>query len=391
MTSESVRISRAVSAYADELVALLDGPGVCSPLGAWLLLALAAEQAEEADRVALEQVVGVSADESAAAAGRLLADPPDAVRAAAALWADPDRLADSFAAWRTPDPVERAPLPTPAEADRWAAERTDGLISTFPLAITPLSRIVLTSALATRITWAAPLHDLGDGWLGTDDVLAEHAIVETDAAGPVAVVLPRSGSGLAVLSVIADPAVAPVAVLRAAHEVAGRLAEEGLRSVDVVADGHAWSLTERHERRAVFAEIVQEWSARVPRWRLTSEHDLGTAPGFPTAIGSLLRHVSAAEQPAEGEAIQSAVAAYTAEGFEAAAISAIGVRAAGLVQPRDVVVREIEVTLDRPHAVVAVVADPDLPPDSPWPGVPVFSAWVDPDERSTTPAHRPRG
>ena len=47
-------------------------------------------------------------------------------------------------------------MPTQAEADAWAERETLGLIRNLPLKIDHLTRIVLASALATRVSWEVP-------------------------------------------------------------------------------------------------------------------------------------------------------------------------------------------------------------------------------------------
>lgn len=374
-------LAPAIRRYAVRFDAhVLARPGVGSGLGAWLVLALVADQAEPEHTALLEEALGLPAGEARAALAGLLADPHPAVTAAVARWADAGRLTEEFAAWRVPELVEDGPLPDQAGADRWASERTGGLIERFPLEITELTRLVLASALATRISWRTPLEEVDDGWLGTDDTTARHAVLDTEAAGPVGVIAPTTTSGLTVVSVVAAPEVSPARVIAAAHEVAAQLASPRMvRGLEVTEDGHAWTVTERQEVRAAFgaADVVEEWTGRVPPFRLTSDHDLTSAPGFAPALDSLARYVRPEERPAGAQARQSAVAAYTATGFEAAAVTAMGIRAAGMPQEQLVTVRRIQLRLDRPHAVVAVALDTGAG-GAAWHGIPVFTAWVDP-------------
>lgn len=78
--------------------------------------------------------------------------------------------------------------------------------------------------------------------------------------------------------------------------------------------------------------------------------------------------------PVEFEARQSAVASYTREGFKAAAVTAVGMRAGSVPRFHEVVVKRIEIRFNRPFAVLAC-ADRNVGPET-WRGVPVFSAWV---------------
>lgn len=387
-------IRSAVTAYAHRFDArYATRHGVTSPLGAWLLLALVAPLAEGPARAELEQVLDLPADRAAASAAEMLATTPAAVTAAAAVWADVERLLPTFAAWTLPDAVERGPLPTSEAADAWAREHSRGLIERFPLTLDADTRLVLASVLATRITWALPLEEVPATELGgefarrVDSALrlasgpSWQGVVDTEAAGPVGVAMPVSEDGLQVLSVIAAPDVAPDRVHRAAHEVAA--APFAPQTYDATTDGHAWSVTTRIEQRVPRDEPIYEWRSTLPAWRTTSEHDLADAPGVRTALDVLGRFVRPVDRPVRTEARQVATAAYSREGFEAAAVTAFGVRAAGAPRPMsEVTVHEVHLRFNRPHAVLARVADRTSPwsdgPEIPtvWAGVPVFTAWL---------------
>jgi len=74
---------------------------------------------------------------------------------------------------------------------------------------------------------------------------------------------------------------------------------------------------------------------------------------------------------------QAAVAKYTRVGFEAAAVTAMMMMAAGVPMLREGRRRTAELRFGHPYAVVATANQPG----SPWHRVPVFSAWItDPDD-----------
>ena len=91
---------------------------VSSPLGAWLLLALAAPLARGSVRNDLEQVLGVNVKHARRALDELLSDPPAVIRSALAVWGMPD--------WpgNLPAAVQTGPVPTQAQADAWARDLT---------------------------------------------------------------------------------------------------------------------------------------------------------------------------------------------------------------------------------------------------------------------------
>lgn len=391
-----------VSAYAAGFNrSVLGGHAVASPLGLWLLLALVGPATAGASRGDLEAVLGTTVDDAAVRAGALLRDPHPAVSALAAVW---DRkLGPTFDDWvRTlPDVVERGPVPDQAHADAWARARTNGLIDRFPLQLHDLTRLVLASALATDISWAQPLDtrdDLGGPFgeqIRTALTLRDgvQLVVDTDAAGPVAVAAPPSSSALEVLSVIGAPDVAAHDMDTAAHQVAAMLRGDGraARRVPIadLVDGHAWTVTERRERRVGGPGVHAEWCSVLPAWSAISDHDLADAPGVAPVFATISGFARPEDLPVELDAKQSAVASYTREGFKAAAVTAIGMVAGSVPQFHDVLVKRIEIRFNRPFAVLACADRYDGP--AAWRGVPVFSAWVnEPQETVVNEAGPPQ-
>lgn len=384
-----------VSAYATQLnPALLGRHAVSSPLGLWLLLSLVGPATKGAVRRELEAVLGTTVADAAARARTLLSEPHPAVSALAAVW---DRkLGPAFDEWARdlPAVVERGPMPDQAHANAWARARTDGLIDEFLLQIDELTRLVLASALATDIGWRTPLdttEQLGGEFgavvsraLTVRDGI--HMVVDTDAAGLVAVAAPQTLSALDVLSVIAAPDVPPDDVDRAAHQVAAMLRGEDrvarLLPADELADGHAWTVTERREHRSGGPPVQSEWRSYLPAWSAASHHDLKDGPGVPLVFDALTGFARKEDLPVEFGAKQTAVASFTRTGFKAAAVTAIGMVAAGRPSLHEVLVRRIELRFNRPYAVLACAARDGGP--SAWRGVPVFSAWVaEPDDIAT--------
>jgi hypothetical protein len=390
-----VEFSDVVSAYAARVnPSLLGQHAVASPLGLWLLLALVGPATTGAARDDLEAVLGTTIDDAALRAQTLLNEPHPAVSALAAVW---DRkLGPAFDEWAQtlPDVVERGQVPDQAQADAWAQARSNGLIDEFPLRISELTSLVLASALATDISWRAPLsitEDLGGefGAAVRHALALQHGIqlvAETDAAGPVAVAAPYSSSALDVLSVIAAPDVPPREVDTAAHQVAAMLRgdERAARRLpaEELADGHAWTVTERTEHRSGSSQVRTEWRSCLPAWSATSNHDLMNAPGVPLVFDALTDFAREEDLPVTFSAKQTAVASYTRTGFKAAAVTAIGMDVAGMPSFHEVLVRRIELRFNRPYAVLACAARDDGP--QAWRGVPVFSAWVtEPQEIAT--------
>ena len=97
------------------------GHHVASPLGAWLLLALAGPACAGDDLRQLEEILGADADAAAGFAAELLAHPHPVVHAAAAVWGGNGSAADArIASWRAglPPQVEHRPGARPAGTGR---------------------------------------------------------------------------------------------------------------------------------------------------------------------------------------------------------------------------------------------------------------------------------
>ena len=379
------------------------GPVACSPLGVWLLLAACAIAADGANRIALEQVIGCSRDDALELLSAFMVAPPSALNAAIAIWVSAGEATDALAAWvrRLPRGIESGYMPTKEEADAWADRNTLGLIKSFPLDINELTRIVLASALATKVSWEIPFavalssDHLGAGspWHGMVERLLwdQHPgrlamLADTSRAGLVAVHTAVANEELTVMSVSAEPAVPREAALDAAHEVAafarGADSPASQRSLFDLAlgAGHSWSVSERKiptrlpdERKERITDVY------LPAWSVESSLDLQASPAFGSdqALG-VIRELVGARPDDELAAAQAAVASFTRYGFEAGAITRFGISAAALARPRETgLERRATLRFDHSYAVVALAGKLDKRDlASGFTGLPVFSAWV---------------
>lgn len=370
---------------------------VASPLGAWLLLALAGPASSGADREALTDVLGCDVAVAAAAAADLLADPHPLVASPAAVWtAAGFPGTDQFRRWLAglPAAVSTGELPSAAGLDAWARDHTFGLIDTFPLDA-DRGALVLATALATKVSWELPFELAPAGALGPASPWARelgrvlrtpsvpgargHAqfIAVTPDAGDVIVHVAAAAGGLLVVSVGAVPEVPAARVIGVAHDIAHRRAvgapveRRELLGLPL-GDGPLWRLQE-------VTAPADGCTAVLPAWSASSRHDLtDPALGFQAAVRGL---VPGAET---FDARQAAMARYSRLGFEAAAVTAAMVRVAARIPARH---RVAELRFGHPYAVVAVATDPAADRErprsgaSPWHGLPVFSAWVtEPDD-----------
>jgi hypothetical protein len=388
MTLASSQLSACVASYAARLHATIGARHhVASPLGAWLVLALAGPASSGADRATLTDVLGCDVDAAAAAAADLLTDPHPLVASAAAVWTDPAApLPDSFAAWRAelPAVVTTGDLPTQADLDDWVREHTFGLIDRFPIRLAELDRVylVLATALATKVSWQVPFDLASAASLGDESPWAAKVqrvlrtparpdghiefVATTWQAGDVIVHIATAAGGLEVTSVAALPDVPFGQVLAAAYDLGGKHAA-GVRidTRDVASlplgEQPLWSV------REVTAE-ADTCAAVLPAWSATSEHNLAVPGlGFDAAKHALVRN----DDP--WQARQTATAKYSRTGFEAAAVSALAVALSARLpaQHRATVLR-----FGHPYAVVACTTGTTTGAAAGWHGLPVFSAWV---------------
>ncbi len=404
----SARAAQLVDGYSRRVypavLAQHAGATVCSPLGIWLLLAACASAAEGEDLRALEFALGCPAGEAGQLLAALLAAPPPALRSAIAVWARAIDATEALAGWvrALPRTVESGLMPSQADADAWTDRQTMGLIKQLPITIDALTRVVLVSALATRVSWERPFgivpaaDALGERspWHGrvqrllSDSRPAGRALLaRTRNAGLVAVQLAVAKEDLTVISVSADPAIPREAVLDAAHE----LAAPALAAPESIAcslfelplgAGHSWLISEREIATRVAGERLERIAAdRLPAWRVRSEHDLkasdlfGSKPALET-----LRALIGPQPDDRTEAVQAAVASFTRYGFEAAAVTAFGVRASAMMPPRQTGIERVAtLRFDHPFAAVAIAGRPARAgsgQSSAFAGVPLFSAWV---------------
>jgi hypothetical protein len=299
-----------------------------------------------------------------------------------------------FRSWQRslPARVSSGDIPGQAALNDWVREHTLGLIDRFPVSAGGV-HLLLATALATRVSWQvpfglAPAAELGhaSAWssqlthvLRTPD--PEHQrghrrfIAATAEAGDVAVHAAAGQHGLLVYSVAAAPGVPAASVLTVAYRIAcadaigGPVTRRDLGELPL-GDGPAWRIGEESPARG--PDIC---TAVLPAWSANSSHDLDEPSlGFGAAKNAL------APGPDPWRATQAAMARYSRTGFEAAAVTAMIVRAS-LARPGGRR-RVAELRFGHPYGVVAVAVDGNDGNRAPhsgqraWHGVPVFSAWV---------------
>ena len=407
----TARLVAVVEAYARSVYpAVLEQHAagwVSSPLGVWLLLAACATGARGAELSALERVLGCSASEASELLERFMLAPPRALAAAIAVWVRAEDATPAFSTWvgGLPAVLETGAIPSQAQADEWARLRSMGLIERFPLSVDALTRIVLASALATKVSWRVPFELVSaDRYLGESSpwrgelqqVLHDRhpppmaAIVDTRTAGLVVVHSATAVEDLDVISISADPAIPRDVVLEAAHEVIAQQRDRPLASLGCslfdlpLAAGHSWEISEQAVATHTAGERIERIAAvTMPAWHIESKLALKRSPifGATTAL-EVMRSMVGPRPGDQTDAQQVTVASFTRYGFEAAAVTGFAVRASLPAPPRETgIERAAMLRFDHPYAVIATAGTPAanngaLQTDARFAGLPLFTAWV---------------
>ncbi len=386
-----MELTALVCRYAERFAELGGGRHhVSSPLGAWLVLALAAPAATGKLAEVITDALGTDVDTAHRAATDLLSHPHPTVAVAAAAWTRPGLVGLNGWTSGLPAPVATGPIPTQEQADAWAREHTLGLIERFPLDVDS-ALILLASALAARVSWAvpfelAPAAELRGPWsteltqvLRTPRRRRHHAFIADTARAGRVVVHTADAEGLQVTSVIAAHDVAPPDVLAATHQIcvawaAGNALVPSVSLFDLPLGDHPlWTIAEQHApKRGEYVEAL------LPAWHADSTHDLCRTPelAFVAAAQSLQVLAGLGGDIA---AAQRAVARYGRRGFEAAAVTALAVSLGLTSSPPPGPYRTATARFAHPYAVVATTRGRNEPRhgrNDPWHGLPVFAAWI---------------
>ncbi|MEW2417324.1 serpin family protein [Streptomyces sp. NPDC046866] len=377
MRNSTIRaVNRLTARWAEQAVTGDTGT-VLTAVGVWPLLALLADGAAGPAREELSEALGISADSAAAAARELLGDLSGVrgLQAATGLWALRDlpleqrwldALPDGARGLLTGDPD------TDGKAlDAWAAEQTGGLIERMPVDFpSPPAHIqlVLASALTQRLRWIRPFRSgtvepYEGPWAGRalialhrSTTLLDRVRVAATPAGPVTLLEVVGDGGVDVHLVLGAPDAPPGRVLSAGAAVASRaLTATGASLLPEGNPGPGLRI------RSVLSPDPEPYlHITTPAFEVAAEHDLLDHPGlFGLASAS---DTDAGHFPgispaplAVGSARQSAVARFDAEGFEAAAVTAVaaypGAAAPSRYRYRT---RQAEVCFDRPFGFLAV-------------------------------------
>jgi hypothetical protein len=353
----------ALIAYSRSFSAATVGPRdqsyVGSPLGAWLLLALVAP-----GNPAAAAALGLEAESAARLARELVDSDHGDYLAAFAAWSN-DPLLKSWV--QSLPRHDSGPVPTVAELHSWAEERTRGLIKQFPEAERMSSLpTVLASAVSAKTLWVKPFDRTPVSW-GQEKVpglqrllqKAEQGGVASLSSGEFAFADIAGEDGGHVLLVIGEEEATPQTVLTATYDIADALdggGEAQLQGRDdlPVGKGHSWSVDLGMQATTLVRTVPFELEAKL---------DLSGTPGFKELGEQGLSGVLASGTVPVDSVVQAAMARFNAKGFEAAAVTAMGLRSASMMTSYK---RQLTLSFARPFAFLARDRD----------ALPWFSGWI---------------
>ncbi|WP_369248955.1 serpin family protein [Streptomyces sp. R41] len=345
-----------------------------SAAGVWPLLGFLADGADGAARTELAEVVGFPAQEAAYRAREFMAT-LGAIRgldSALGLWTD--RRLKVREEWEAGLPAgTRGELSGDHPADRatldaWATERTGGLIDHMPVELTDCTVLVLASALALRTKWLRPFEERyfrpkagpwqGRALLGLRrrSVLLDRIGVADTPDGPVTELKVLGSTGIDVHLLLGEERMGPGQVLGAGVDILGGTHE--------VVPGPQLPYGDvgpgvRVEKERCVRPRPTTLRVMTAAYEVRAEHDLLTQSGLfglTAASDSRQGHFPGiCEYPPlfVESAQQSAMARFGALGFEAVAVTSVGVSLTSAPERR-YVTTTIRATFDRPFGFLAV-------------------------------------
>lgn len=373
MKTKTVRAVNALTSRWAGRAATGDENTVLTAAGAWPLLALLADAADGPARTELAEALGIPADTATEAARELLTalDGVRGLRTATGLWTRRDLPLEE--AWSARLPAgTRSTLTGDEDTDRkaldaWAAERTGGLVERMPVRVDEETLLVLASALTLRMRWIQPFTPswtwIDEGpWAGKPllglirgTALLDRVRVAQAPTGPVTLLEVVGDGGVDVHLVLGEPQAPPGQTLRAGIAAVTRaIASTGASALPEGCPGPGL-----HIEQVLSVDREHRLNIETVAFEVEAEHDLLESAalfGLESASDVRRGHFPgiSTDPLAISSARQSAVARFHAEGFEAAAVTAIAAfPGAGPRRPK-YRVRRAEVTFHRPFGFLAV-------------------------------------
>ncbi|WP_142112250.1 hypothetical protein [Rarobacter incanus] len=264
----------AVTEFAKQIGAVRDGmrgaSAIASPFALWVHLSRAAAFGRGNVRRDAERALGMQVGWSRRHAEWLLEAPHGAFSVEVASWLGRGSCLEGL------DDLVDGICGTTADLDRWVAHATGNAQGACLPVPDQNTEVVVAGAMNLRAAWNSPLAQQPDGMLAMRDGVM--GVVHTQAAGWVAVAKPFSRSGLDVISVRADPAVATSEVWAATDEVVAMLNSAAIEIDSLGASPVGGPLLLSGHARSVASDpadfddgLGRGWVALMPRWDLRSK------------------------------------------------------------------------------------------------------------------------
>jgi hypothetical protein len=354
------------------IATLPSDPTACSGLCVWPLLALLADAAEGAARDELGAAAGIDPSDGTAASLAVIdwLAAAEGLSAALGVWHRRDMGVRNEWRSRLPEGVVEA-FSGDLGADQralndWVSSRTAGRIERMPVRIDESTRMLLASALTVDTRWREPFQPHA-GLLRRETY--DQSIVRV--APDVTCVRVEGDNGIDVHLALGVPDATASAVLGAAIGVLdGETDAESGERLPEGTPGHG-IVVDTVEASDTSPRVVLGTKAFTVR----GSHDL-LAIADVLGLGAI-SDCSRGHTPAisdfplcVGAAAQDAMAEFSEEGFRAAAVSSVAMRA-GMARPIETYrVRRITVTIDRPFGFLATHRET---------GLILVAGWVLPD------------
>lgn len=348
---------------------------VVSGAGLWPLLAVLAGAASGRARDELAAAVGVAAEQAHAAGLDMLKslDTSREVSTAIGAWVRPGlTLREEWV--RSMPAGTVGELGDPAALDAWAHEQTQGLIKKFPVPITSDTVLALATALMAHTRWVTPFAEIlytpetgpwqghrGPGLYRTSHPDGSVSVLDNDVTR---VIVTGRGELDVHLLIGVDPrdgVAAGLAALDGAVDVRTEL------PVGTIAPCLSVSRRETYGGRD---SVV----LKLPPFEVENKHNLARHAalfGMSTAMNIHGSHFTglASDPLALNAAGQDVIARFDAEGFEAAAVTAVGMRLGGIPQKSWSTITSVSIdrpfgflAVDRPTGLVLVAGQVTKPP-----------------------------
>jgi hypothetical protein len=351
---------------------------IVSPLGAWMLLALLAQGANDENdplNSLAKKALGVSIQQSGSLLKELLSSDHPAVSSAIKAWLNPDSLTsdDSLQNWqkevREYCPID-VKIPTSEELDSWVKDKSLNLIEEFPVDIDPeWFKGLFATVIATDVEWDEPLKIVPDNKLSAQwdtpnflfDNNSIHTFIHKDSEhGLFGVHHAKAKTGLTVYSVISLNDIPENITLEVAHKIGAGL--DNKVSLSELDSNEILEITEFNS----YSGVRERFHSTLPAWQFSGEHDLEKIPNCGlNAAASRLGEL--------GDVKQIIVADYSDKGFKAAALTYALVGRSAAFSPATKALHA-DLRFTKPYAVVAFATDDNA--DSIWNNLPVFSGIV---------------